>query len=157
MGIGQRIKEVAKQKGLSIRQVAETAGVSYNTLYSITKRNSKRIQGDILQKVAAALGVSADVLLCGSELDRDYETVCDSLNAAGLCVEPTGFMDNYYVWHEDTDSKEDDRVEFEFTQLLDIVERVEQDAEANKHRYITLRYETDLFFLWTKKEQPQPE
>ena len=63
MGIGQRIKEISKDKGFTLRQLAKEADVSYNTLYSITKRDSERIQGSILQRISTALEVSPSALI----------------------------------------------------------------------------------------------
>lgn len=74
MGIGQRIKEISKSKGLTLRQLAQSTGISYNTIYSITKRDSERIQGNILQKISLALEVSPSELI-----GYDSETLDDVL------------------------------------------------------------------------------
>lgn len=63
MGTGQRIKELTKERGITLKELAEKSGVSYNTIYSITKRDSKRVQGEILQHLSAALCVSPSALL----------------------------------------------------------------------------------------------
>lgn len=69
MGIGSRIKTIAKDRSMSLRQVADKAGISYNTLYSITKRDSDRIQLETLQRIAIALGVSITEFLDPSILN----------------------------------------------------------------------------------------
>lgn len=63
MGTGQRIKELTKERGITLKELAEKSGVSYNTIYSITKRDSNRVQGEILQRVSAALDVSPSELI----------------------------------------------------------------------------------------------
>ena len=63
MGVGLRLKEILRAKSLTIKQLAEVSGVSINTLYSITKRDSERVDEDIIQRIAAALGVSVSDLL----------------------------------------------------------------------------------------------
>ncbi len=58
MGIGFRIKELLREKNLKIKDLAELAGVPLNTLYSITKRDSERVDPVILEKIAKALNVT---------------------------------------------------------------------------------------------------
>lgn len=67
MGTGQRIKDLTKERGITLKELAEKSGISYNTIYSITKRDSKRVQGEILQRLSAALDVSPSALL-GTEV-----------------------------------------------------------------------------------------
>ena len=52
MGYGIRIKEILRNKGLTIKQLSEMSGVPLNTLYSITKRDSKRIDSVILHRIS---------------------------------------------------------------------------------------------------------
>lgn len=144
MGIGANIKAVLSDRRSTIKQLAIDSGVPVNTLYSITQRDSKRIQGDILQKIANALEVSTDVLIYGSDIDREYEDLCETLNTAGLSIETAGF-DRYYVWHEDAEDPKEDRAEFEYSDLLQIVKAVQLGAETHKDRYIKQRLETELF------------
>lgn len=62
MGIGHNIKEFLKIKGKTIKWLAEETGISVNTLYSITKRDSERINIDSLNKIAKCLEVPTEVL-----------------------------------------------------------------------------------------------
>jgi len=59
MGVGKNIEDLAELKGISLRQVAIKAGIPYNTLYSIVKRDSKRISRDTLVTVSEALGIDS--------------------------------------------------------------------------------------------------
>lgn len=79
MGIGQRIKAISRDKGFTLRQLAEKAGVSYNTIYSITKRDSERIQGNILQRISLALEVSPSELIGsgGEPFDSVFGLIVD--------------------------------------------------------------------------------
>ena len=63
MGIGYRIKEAAKVKGMTLKEIAAKSGVSYNTIYSITKRDSERVQGTILQRISDVLEISPSDLI----------------------------------------------------------------------------------------------
>ena len=58
MGIGMRIKEAAQARGITLRKLAEYAGISYNTLYSITKRDSERVDPETVKRIADALHVT---------------------------------------------------------------------------------------------------
>ena len=66
MGIGLRIKSCLRAKGLTIKQLSEQTGISLNTLYSITKRDSDRIDPVLLKKIAEAIGVSETYILNGT-------------------------------------------------------------------------------------------
>ena len=59
MGLGIRIKEILKTRGLTIKELSQMSGVSINTLYSITKRDNNMARYDIVHKIATALNMSA--------------------------------------------------------------------------------------------------
>ena len=56
----ERIKELAKNRGLSLNQVEEKLGYSKNTLYSLKRQ---KVSSDRLQEIADYFGVSTDYLL----------------------------------------------------------------------------------------------
>lgn len=62
MGVGIRLKEVLRKRGMTIKQLSELSGVPVNTLYSITKRDSNRVDVLILNRIAEVLNISTDVL-----------------------------------------------------------------------------------------------
>lgn len=72
MTIGQRIGELAKKKKMNIHQLAQLAGISYNTLYSIVRRKSDKVDNETVVKVASALGVSPFELSTGMTV-LEYE------------------------------------------------------------------------------------
>ena len=55
MGVGINLKKILHERGITIKQLSEISGVSVNTLYSITKRDSSRVDPVIMQKIADAL------------------------------------------------------------------------------------------------------
>lgn len=63
MGIGIRLKEILRNKKMTIKQLAEISGVPLNTLYSITKRDSSRIDKVVLRRISDTLGIDALELL----------------------------------------------------------------------------------------------
>ena len=55
IAIGQRIAEIRKSKGLSLRQLSEICGVTYQNITKI-ENGRYNVSIDILGKVCAALG-----------------------------------------------------------------------------------------------------
>ena len=41
MTVGERVKKLAEKQGISLRELAKKAELSYNTVYSITLRGSE--------------------------------------------------------------------------------------------------------------------
>lgn len=60
MGSGLRLKEILRQKKMTIKQLSEQTGISLNTLYSITKRDSTNIDSAILSIITKSLGITED-------------------------------------------------------------------------------------------------
>lgn len=153
MGTGGLIRAARKERNLTQKQLGELSGIAEPTIrrYELGKLNPKY---ETLQRIAAALGVPVWQLLPPTvpQPDRDYERVCDALDAADLILEATGWGDgsgpdgdHYYVWHKDAESPEEDREEYPFRELLEVVERVSRDAEARRQDYFRKRLDAELF------------
>lgn len=63
MGIGLRLKQLLRDRRLTIKQLAEDTGIPLNTLYSITKRDPKRADQVIINRIADVLEVPPALLL----------------------------------------------------------------------------------------------
>ena len=63
MGIGERIEYFIKKEGINANELANRVGVTSSTIYSMLKRDSSRIDIDLLIKIARALHVTTDELL----------------------------------------------------------------------------------------------
>lgn len=63
MGVGIRLKELLRDRGMTIKELAEQANVPANTLYSITRRDSERVDFVVLNRIANALEVGVDALV----------------------------------------------------------------------------------------------
>lgn len=72
MTTGERIEELAKEKGLSLRKLSTMAGVSYNTVYSAVKRRSDRVDRKIVEKLAKALDVDVRRIISDDQFFSDY-------------------------------------------------------------------------------------
>jgi DNA-binding Xre family transcriptional regulator len=73
-----KVKEVAKEKKMSMRKLAKTANIAYNTLRTIYKDPYRQVTTITLDKLATALQVDASLLIesvpepkntTGTELD----------------------------------------------------------------------------------------
>lgn len=80
MGAGARISKTAKEKGISLRKLAEQSGIPYSTLYSITKRDSNKVNAEIAQKVAAALNIDVNFLIYGRIAEESRQLFLDKIN-----------------------------------------------------------------------------
>ena len=88
MALGKRLKELLKDRGITILEFATITGISKNTLYGITKRDSDNITFENLQKIADALDMTVDELqqailakMAGNGLvtDQMKKTVYDNI------------------------------------------------------------------------------
>lgn len=58
MGVGSNLKKILRERHITIKQVAEETGISANTLYSITKRDSKNVSEGHISAIAKFLKIS---------------------------------------------------------------------------------------------------
>lgn len=94
MGVGTNLKEILRSKKMTIKQLSELADIPVNTLYSITKRDSERVDKVILNRLAAALGVDPYSLYSFDQATAALEehinarervnTALGKLNGAGM-------------------------------------------------------------------------
>ncbi|MDE6036096.1 MAG: helix-turn-helix domain-containing protein [Ruminococcus sp.] len=76
--MGRRIMQRRKQMNLSQEELSEIADVSPQ-LMSTAERGAKAIRPENLLKISKALGVSADYLLSGEIIDRDFDNISAKL------------------------------------------------------------------------------
>jgi putative transcriptional regulator len=78
MAVSLRIGELARQQGLTIKALAERAGVAYNTAHTLYTGRATRIDLDTLDRICAALQVApGDVFIRHAAPDRsgrEHET-----------------------------------------------------------------------------------
>jgi|LGVF01.2.fsa_nt_gb transcriptional regulator with XRE-family HTH domain len=79
MGIGKNIENLAKEKNIRIKHLAEKADVNYGTLVSIVKRDSDGINIHTLTKIAKALEVDISVL---GDVDKKNDSVGERIKKA---------------------------------------------------------------------------
>lgn len=104
----ENLKKISKNKGLSIKNIEESAKLPKNSLYNWKKHNPS---SDNLQKVAAVLGVSVSELLgIDSKENKDNKDLRDFL-------EDNMEHGMTYADHELTD-EEKERLKIAMTQIF---------------------------------------
>ena len=58
-----KVREVAEQKGISMRKLVRESGIAYNTLRTIYRDPYRQVTTTTLDKLACALGVPVTELL----------------------------------------------------------------------------------------------
>ena len=81
----EKVRELARKKGLSLNQVEEKLGYSKNTLYSLKRQ---KVSSERLQEIADYFNVSTDYLLGRTDnpkiaTDGDASAPLDLRNIAG--------------------------------------------------------------------------
>ncbi len=89
MGVGKRLKAILRDKKMTIKELAETSGIPLNTLYSITKRDSERVDQLILQRITDTLGI--DVV----ELVPKAENIISPIRAKDASLSVTVVVPNH--------------------------------------------------------------
>ena len=143
MGFGANVKAMAKERGISLRSLAGKAGIQYNTLYSIVRRDSENVSWSNAEKIAAALNVPVSVLDPSSKIKKssflfmpsgkelfDYDLIKEALRAANP---------ELYDYENEPAYKALVRVDDAFTKLNDegieeAVKRVEELTEIPKYQ-----------------------
>lgn len=62
MGVGYNIKQILKEKKMTIRELSEETGIPVNTLYAITKKDSFNVRRENLTKISNVLNVPIEEL-----------------------------------------------------------------------------------------------
>lgn len=77
--IGKRIVELRRKMGLTQEELAEKGDLTPQFI-SCAELGKRTMRSENLLKLSAALGVSADYLLTGECVEKDYCTVANKLN-----------------------------------------------------------------------------
>lgn len=75
--IGEKVKKIRTEKGLSLSELAERAGVAKSYLSSIERNIQSNPSIQFLEKIAAVLDISVESLIDGSNRDENDNEVLD--------------------------------------------------------------------------------
>ena len=124
MGVGIRLKSILRDKKMTIKQLSEKSGIPLNTLYSITKRDSLRVDRVILERISKALNVDTYDLY--PEEMRGAAILADTVKGAGLSFKGSNGNKN---------RSEQGRLVFDTSKIVDAL-NVTLEREKRKDRYI---------------------
>ncbi len=65
-----RVGKIAKEKGISIQELADRAGIAYNTAKALYRGHSSRIDLPILERICQVLEVEPGALF--EQVEDDY-------------------------------------------------------------------------------------
>lgn len=60
IGIGNKLNDLLSERGMTVTELARKIDVAPTTIYSIIQRNNKKVDIDVLIKIARVLGVNAE-------------------------------------------------------------------------------------------------
>ena len=60
MGIGNKLDNLLSERGMTVTELARKVDVAPTTIYSIIQRNNKKVDIDVLIKIARTLGVNTE-------------------------------------------------------------------------------------------------
>jgi len=95
MALGKKLEEALKMKGIKPGTLATMTGISKNTIYSIIKRDNEKVNLQMIQQFADALGMELDYFLKADPdelLDQNEEKPTVS---GGLTIFEQEFLDNF--------------------------------------------------------------
>lgn len=95
MNVGERMKTIRKQKGLSADSLAAKIGVSRSTIFRYEKGDIEKVPIEVVAKVADALDIKPAVLMglkADTVVDKIHDTVVQLLPAR---------QQNVYTYTED--------------------------------------------------------
>jgi XRE family transcriptional regulator of biofilm formation len=100
--IGNRVKQLRSEKGLSINELAERAGVAKSYLSSIERDIQSNPSIHFLEKISVVLGVPIETLFPGKKielaLDPEWSQLVRDAMASGVSKEQFSEFLEYNKW-----------------------------------------------------------
>lgn len=133
MDIGDRIKHLLSEKGMTVKGLSELSGVPANTIYALTKKGgAKNARKKTLQKIADALGVSVSHLIGADEIIKASNDILANFDPA--TTKPLTREEFYKLTQKD--------------RRTDTINKYDQLNNVGQHKaneYITDLYENDKY------------
>lgn len=89
--IGKALQDLISMRGTNVNELAKSADVSAQTLYSIIKRNNMKIDFDVLMKICKALHVPAEYF---------YKSSVEQEFPPAACAEDARLQEIISSYHE---------------------------------------------------------
>ena len=95
MGIGNKLDTLLKERGMTVTELARRVGVAPTTIYSIIQRNNKKVDIDVLIKIARILGVNTEYF---ADSNDQSQTIAAHLDADDLTEAEMADVANYIAF-----------------------------------------------------------
>lgn len=82
IGIGNKLNDLLSERGMTVTELARKIDVAPTTIYSIIQRNNKKVDIDVLIKIARVLGVNAEYFGDVRDNSDDHLTAKDNRDIA---------------------------------------------------------------------------
>ena len=82
MGVASKIGEIAKSKGIALKELSRQTDIPYTTLYNAVKRDSK-MEFETVKKISDALSIDINWLLNGFTREEHDEAFIQRLQGKG--------------------------------------------------------------------------
>lgn len=94
MGIGKRLEIIMKERGINANELANRIGVTSSTIYSMIKRDSNRVDIDLVYKIAHAFNMTVDDFLSG-EPEKQVDVLAAHIDGYDLTPEEQEEVQNF--------------------------------------------------------------
>ena len=95
MGIGNKLDTLLKERGMTVTELARRVGVAPTTIYSIIQRNNKKVDIDVLIKIARILGINTEYF---ADSNDQPQTIAAHLDADDLTEAEMEDVANYIAY-----------------------------------------------------------
>lgn len=92
MGIGNKLNDLLTERKIAVTDLARKIDVAPSTIYSIIQRNNKKVDIDVLIKIAKILGVNVEYF---SDITDEPQTVAAHLDTEDLSETELTDVANY--------------------------------------------------------------
>ena len=108
--LGERIKEIRKEKGMTISELAERAGVAKSYLSSIERNKQTNPSIQFIEKVSEALGISVNDIIHRNDdmdiedLDNEWLEIVLEAMESGVSKQQFKEFLEFNKWRKDQDT-----------------------------------------------------
>ena len=92
MGIGNKLDNLLSERGMTVTELARKVNVAPTTIYSIIQRNNKKVDIDVLIKIARTLGVNTEYF---GDVDDQSDTIAAHKDGENFTTDELAKIEEY--------------------------------------------------------------
>ncbi len=152
MSIGINLKKALREREMTVAELSRKSGVSTNTLYAMIRRDSKKVNSDILEKICRNSDITIYELMLDDDAFPFYEYLATDDNSKKEQAEQKILISLNKIDEKLTnfiiESLEDDTM---FTDIVNNYGKLNHLGKKEAHKRIT---ELTEIKRYTEKEEP---